>query len=78
MLVMEISKEKFINPLKVCYQIETSQLICRANRLTGFYIMATFGFNSLRKSTVKISRLSSSLCSCYCVYDEVNVLVNFM
>ena len=29
--------------------IETSQLICRANQLTGFDIMATFAFNELNK-----------------------------
>ena len=27
--------------------IETSQLICRANQLTGFYMMATLAFNEL-------------------------------
>ena len=26
---------------------ETSQLICRANQLTGFYMMATLAFNEL-------------------------------
>ena len=31
-----------------CYQIETSQLICRANQLTCFYMMATLAFNELR------------------------------
>ena len=30
-----------------CYHIETSQLICSANCLTGFYMMATLVFNEL-------------------------------
>ena len=30
-----------------CPNIETSQLICCANRLTGFYIRATLIFNGL-------------------------------
>ena len=30
-----------------CHHIETSQLICRANQLTGFYMMATLAFNEL-------------------------------
>ena len=29
------------------HHIETSQLICRANQLTGFHIMATLAFNEL-------------------------------
>ena len=28
-----------------CHHIETSQLICRVNELTGFYTMATLAFN---------------------------------
>ena len=31
-----------------CHHIETSQLICRASQLTGFYMMATLAFNELR------------------------------
>ena len=30
-----------------CYHIETSQLICRVNQLTGFYMMVTVVFNEL-------------------------------
>ena len=30
-----------------CHHIETSQLICKANQLTGFYMMATYAFNEL-------------------------------
>ena len=46
---------KLINSLKFaylinrqnCQHIETSQLICSANQLTGFYIMATLALNEL-------------------------------
>ena len=30
-----------------CYHIETSQLICKANQLTGFYMMETLAFDEL-------------------------------
>ena len=30
-----------------CHYIETSQVICRANQLTGFYMMPTLVFNEL-------------------------------
>ena len=30
-----------------CYHIETSQLICSANQLTGFHMIATLAFNEL-------------------------------
>ena len=30
-----------------CHHMETSQLIYRANQLTGFYMMATLVFNGL-------------------------------
>ena len=30
------------------HRIETSQLICSTNQLTGFYMMATMVFNELR------------------------------
>ena len=32
-----------------CHHIETSQLICIVNQLTGFYTMATLAFNELKK-----------------------------
>ena len=32
------------------HHIETSQLICRANQLTGFYMMRTFVVKGLRLS----------------------------
>ena len=39
---------KYINSLNTKVAIvETSQLICSANQLTGFYIMATLAFNEL-------------------------------
>ena len=31
-----------------CHHIETSQLICRASQLTGFYVMATLALNDLK------------------------------
>ena len=37
-----------------CYHTETSQLICRVNQLTGFYMMATLAFNELSISKVVI------------------------
>ena len=30
-----------------CHLIETSQLICRANQMTDFYMMATLAFDEL-------------------------------
>ena len=38
---------KSYDQCRVCH---TSQLICRANQLTGFYIMVTLAFNELRQS----------------------------
>ena len=35
-----------------CPYIETSQLICRANQLAGFYMRATLAFNGLNKQLV--------------------------
>ena len=32
------------------HHIETSQLICRANQLTGFYMMATLAFDELTRA----------------------------
>ena len=37
---------------RIYYHIETSQLICSANQLTGFYMMATLAFNQL-KTTIQ-------------------------
>ena len=38
-----------------CHHIETSQLICLANQLIGFYTMATLAFNELIISTQAIN-----------------------
>ena len=35
-----------------CHHIESSQLICRANRLTGFYMMGTLAFNELKLASI--------------------------
>ena len=43
-----IRKNQFIKRQSY-YYIETSQLIWRANQLTGFYMMATLAFNELTK-----------------------------
>ena len=41
----ETSGMKWVNPLtnNVSHHIETSQLICNANQLTGFYMTGTIG-----------------------------------
>ena len=36
-----------INSSKGCPHIETSQLICKANQLTGFYMRVTLALNGL-------------------------------
>ena len=42
-----------INPLnKCCFHTETSQLICCANQLTGFYMRAILALNGLNPVTV--------------------------
>ena len=41
------------NPLRACVTlIETSQLICTANQLTGFYMRAALALNGLNKLIV--------------------------
>ena len=35
-----------------CHHIETNQLICRANQLGGFFMMATLAFNELRTTLI--------------------------
>ena len=42
-----------------CHHIETSQLICRANQLTGLYMMLTLAFNELIRVKRKNSKSSS-------------------
>ena len=41
-----------------CHRIENSQLICPANLLIGFYMMATLAFNELIDFTLSISLIS--------------------
>ena len=40
---------RLVNPLttNIPHYIETSQLICKTNQLTGFYMMVTLAFNEL-------------------------------
>ena len=42
---LQLTYQNFINPLttNVPHRIETSQLICIANQLTGFYMMGNIG-----------------------------------
>ena len=65
---------KYTNFQKVCYptgyikviecqccpRTETSQLICCANHLTGFYMRATLAFNGLKHLYLNNCRLSFS------------------
>ena len=41
-----------------CHHIETSQLICRANQLTGFYMMVTYAFNELTDVTTTCGQIT--------------------
>ena len=55
-VVFQLHLEKFLGanfkPTKChcCLQIETCQLICSINQLTGFYMRATLAFNGLKMS----------------------------
>ena len=40
-----------------CHHIETSQLICRANQLTGFYMVATLALNELQVDSGRQKKL---------------------
>ena len=40
---------------RICHHIETSQLICWANQLTGFYMMTTITFNELTTSILNVN-----------------------
>ena len=42
--------------------METSQLICRANQLTGFYMMETLAVKGLKKD--RTSSISKFICAC--------------
>ena len=48
--VIKFRRLKTHSPIKCqcCPHIETSQLICTANQLTGFYIRATMALNGLK------------------------------
>ena len=43
MLRMKVLNLSFSLTINVRHHIETSQLICRANQLTGFYMMGNIG-----------------------------------
>ena len=40
--ILRCEHRKIFNPLTTNNRIETSQLICKANQLTGFYVRGTF------------------------------------
>ena len=40
-----------------CHHIETSQFICRANQLTGFYMMAILVLNELKAPLLHLTTL---------------------
>ena len=44
-----------------CHHIETRQLICSADQLTSFYMMATMAFNELMEVVKKKLRLLAML-----------------
>ena len=53
----ECGKRKVINPLSATVaHIETNDLICIANQLTGFCMRATLAFNGLEYSPLPFSR----------------------
>ena len=43
----EVVEFNLTHKRQCCLHIETSQLICAANQLTGFYMRATLAFNGL-------------------------------
>ena len=53
----------FDYPIKCqcCPRIETSQLICIANQLAGFYMRATLAFNGLRSQSMNNDNLLYAL-----------------
>ena len=53
---MGTERKNWSQPIKCqcCPHIETSQLICTANQLTGFYMRATLAFNGLISSVTQI------------------------
>ena len=58
-------QKKHFNPC--CPHIETSQLICTANQLTGFYMRATLALNELTHLYLKFktSAHAQILITCY-------------
>ena len=67
-LTVEMSFDNLINYIKplsasVALIIETSQLICWANQLTGFYMRATLALNGLKEK---------------CIYYVYHKVINFL
>ena len=70
----------------MCHHIETSQLICGANELTGFYMLVALAFNELKltwsQQNIKLRYFLSlektwmedninEICNYYLINDEV-------
>ena len=53
--ILLLFDDSLLNPLNasVALILETSQLICCAKQLTGFYMRATVTFNELKKTSGK-------------------------
>ena len=51
----QIVPQRLLFQKQSCHHIETSRLICSANQLTGFYMMATLAFNELMNTTHNIT-----------------------
>ena len=52
---MNLEKSNELIKRQSCHHIETSQLICTANQLTGVYMMATVAFTELKDNPHWIS-----------------------
>ena len=70
------TSHKYVNPLNAkCHHVETSQLICAANQLAGFYMMTILAFNGL-KSYLTIPQQSTALTK-WQFYIQWNVIIKF-
>ena len=55
-----------------CHHIETNQLICSANQLTGFYMMETLAFNGLICSKLTIRTIKHrQMTPLWCLYCQL-------
>ena len=57
-----------------CHHIETSQLICLANQLIGFYTMATLAFNELMLVTIPLQwSIDNAWSDFFCKYTYFRI-----